>query len=221
MKKNTLWSEDSWESSKDIVEKIKKHDFIQKLIDGSLEEEIFKDYISQDIMYCDIFNSKMKKLSEKLNKEDYKQKLEEYSKSKSSIFMREQFKNSFKLLPSTTKNNICEKYTSLISKCVDDCSIQEGLSSMLACYWVYFEVGNYIHQNQSKEIKNNKYQSWINHYGNPNYGQKVNDYKSICDYYASLDPTKKESMKNIFIQCVKYEYEFFNEVYESNKKENK
>ena len=28
MKKNTLWSEDSWESSKDIVEKIKKHDFI-------------------------------------------------------------------------------------------------------------------------------------------------------------------------------------------------
>ena len=82
MERSNLWSEDSWESSKDIVEKIKKHNFIQKLIDGSLDEKIFKDYISQDIMYCDIFNLKMKKLSEKMDKEEYKHKLEEYSKRK-------------------------------------------------------------------------------------------------------------------------------------------
>ena len=219
MEGSNLWSEDSWESSKDIVEKIKKHNFIQKLIDGSLDEKIFKEYISQDIMYCDIFNSKMKKLSEKLDKEEYKHKLEEYSKSKSSIIMREQFQKCFNLPPSTTKNSICEKYTSYISELVDNHSIQEGLSSMLACYWVYYEVGNYIHQNQSKESKNNRYQSWIDNYGNPNYGKKVNDYKSICDYYASLEPTKKESMKKIFIQCVQYEYDFFNEAYESNSKE--
>ena len=218
MEGNVLWSEEAWESSKEIVERLKKHKFIQELIDGSLDEKIFKEYISQDIMYCEIFNSEMKKLSEKLDKEDYKNKLEEFSKSKSSIIMREQFQKSFNLSPSVIKNNICQKYTSLIVDSVENHSIQEGLSSMLACYWVYYEVGNYIHQNQKKDNKYNKYQSWIDNYGNPNYGKKVNCYKNICDYYASLKPDKKEEMKKIFIQCVKYEYDFFEEAYDLNSK---
>ena len=40
MENNNIWSEDAWNSSKDIVEKIKSHKFIQKLIDGSLDENI-------------------------------------------------------------------------------------------------------------------------------------------------------------------------------------
>ena len=220
MANNIIWSEDAWNSSKDIFEKIKNHKFIQKLIDGSLDENIFKEYISQDIIYCEIFNLNMKKLSEKLNIEDYKNKLLGYSQSKTSVIMREQFKKSFNLQPNEIKNKSCEKYTSLISDSVNNHSIQEGLSSMLACYWVYFELGNYIHKNQDKDNKNNKYQTWIDNYGNPNYGKKVNDYKNICDYYANLVPNKKEEMKKIFIQCVQYEYDFFNEAYELNSKDN-
>ena len=45
--------------------------------------------------------------------------------------------------------------------------------------------------------------------------KEVECYKNICDYYANLDPSKKENMKNIFLQCVQYEYDFFNEVYET------
>ena len=219
MEKNNIWSEDAWNSSKDIVEKIKKHKFIQKLINGSLYENIFREYISQDIMYCEIFNLNMKILSEKINIEDYNNKLLGYSKSKTSIIMREQYQKSFNLPPNDIKNKTCEKYTSLISDSVNNHSIQEGLASMLACYWVYFEIGNYIHENQDKNNKNNKYQSWIDNYGNPNYGKKVNDYKNICDYYANLEPDKKEKMKKIFIQCVQYEYDFFNEVYELKSKD--
>lgn len=217
MEKNLdlLWSEDAWDASKHIVEKIKKHQFIQKLIDGTLDENIFREYISQDIMYCDIFNSKMKKLSEKIDNDEYKKNLFEFSQSKSSILMREQYQKCFNLPPTVIKNKICEKYTFLISDSVENHSIQEGLASMLACYWVYFEVGNYIHNNQHNN-KENKYQSWIDNYGNPNYGKKVNCYKNICDYYANLAPDKKSEMKKIFIQCVQFEYEFFNEVYESN-----
>ena len=90
-----LWSEDAWNSSKNIVEKIKNHKFIQKMMDGSLDENIFKEYISQDIMYCDIFNSYMKKLGEKLNVENYKNKLIEFSQSKSSIIMRELYQKRY------------------------------------------------------------------------------------------------------------------------------
>ena len=215
MTKNLLWSEEVWEDSKNIVEKSKKHKFIQKLIDGTLNENIFKEYISQDILYCDIFNLNMKKLSEKLDKEEYKNALLEFSKSRSSIYMREYYQKSFNLPPSTIMNKVCEKYTSLITNSVEKHSIQEGLSSMLACYWIYFDVGNYIHDNQKKDNKDNKYQSWIDNYGNPNYGKKVNSYKNICDYYANLNPDKKENMKKIFIQCAKYEYDFFDEAYKS------
>ena len=183
-------------------------------MEGILNENIFKEYIIQDIMYCDIFNSCMKKLSEKIDIEEYNNKLLEFSKSKSSISMREFYKNKYGLIPDTKKNNVNGKYTSLIIDSVENKSIQEGLSSMLACYWVYFDVGNYIHDNQIKN-KDNKYQNWIDNYGNPNYGKKVECYKNICDYYANLDPSKKESMKNIFLQCAQYEYDFFNEVYET------
>ena len=218
MEKKLLWSEEVWDESKDIVEKIKQHKFIQKLMDGTLDENIFKEYISQDIMYCDMFNSYMKKLSEKLEIQEYKNKLEEFSKSKSSIIMRELYQKNYNLPPGIIKNKVNEKYTSLIADSVDNHSVQEGLSSMLACYWIYFDVGNYIHDNQPKNIKENKYQYWIDNYGNPNYGKKVDCYKSICDYYANLNPDKKEEMKKIFIQCAQYEYEFFNEVYESKLK---
>ena len=214
MDKSISWSEGVWNESNSVVEKIKNHKFIQELMEGVLNENIFKEYIIQDIMYCDIFNSCMKKLSEKIDIEEYNNKLLEFSKSKSSILMREFYKNKYGLIPDTKKNNINGKYTSLIIDSVENKSIQEGLSSMLACYWVYFDVGNYIHDNQIKN-KDNKYQNWIDNYGNPNYGKKVECYKNICDYYANLDPSKKESMKNIFLQCVQYEYDFFNEVYET------
>ena len=214
MDKSISWSEEVWNESNSVVEKIKNHKFIQELMEGILNENIFKEYIIQDIMYCDIFNSCMKKLSEKIDIEEYNNKLLEFSKSKSSISMREFYKNKYGLIPDTKKNNINGKYTSLIIDSVENKSIQEGLSSMLACYWVYFDVGNYIHDNQIKN-KDNKYQNWIDNYGNPNYGKKVECYKNICDYYANLDPSKKESMKNIFLQCVQYEYDFFNEVYET------
>ena len=214
MDKSISWSEEVWNESNSVVEKIKNHKFIQELMEGVLNENIFKEYIIQDIMYCDIFNSCMKKLSEKIDIEEYNNKLLEFSKSKSSISMREFYKNKYGLIPDTKKNNINGKYTSLIIDSVENKSIQEGLSSMLACYWVYFDVGNYIHDNQIKN-KDNKYQNWIDNYGNPNYGKKVEYYKNICDYYANLDPSKKESMKNIFLQCAQYEYDFFNEVYET------
>ena len=214
MDKSISWSEEVWNESNSVVEKIKNHKFIQELMEGVLNENIFKEYIIQDIMYCDIFNSCMKKLSEKIDIEEYNNKLLEFSKSKSSISMREFYKNKFGLIPDTKKNNVNGKYTSLIIDSVENKSIQEGLSSMLACYWVYFDVGNYIHDNQIKN-KDNKYQNWIDNYGNPNYGKKVECYKNICDYYANLDPSKKESMKNIFLQCAQYEYDFFNEVYET------
>lgn len=214
MEQNLAWSEDAWNCSKDIVAKIKNHPFIQKLMDGTLNESVFKEYISQDIIYCDIFNSYMKKLGEKLDKEEYKDKLIEFSQSKSSIIMREQYQKNYNIPPDETKNKVNEKYTSLIADSVNNHSIQEGLASMLACYWVYFDIGNYIHDNQRKDIKNNKYQFWIDNYGNPNYGKKVNCYKNICDYYAILNSDKKEEMKRIFIKCVQYEYDFFNEVYE-------
>ena len=214
MDKSISWSEGVWNESNSVVEKIKNHKFIQELMEGVLNENIFKEYIIQDIMYCDIFNSCMKKLSEKIDIEEYNNKLLEFSKSKSSISMREFYKNKYGLIPDTKKNNVNGKYTSLIIDSVENKSIQEGLSSMLACYWVYFDVGNYIHDNQIKN-KDNKYQNWIDNYGNPNYGKKVECYKNICDYYANLDPSKKESMKNIFLQCAQYEYDFFNEVYET------
>ena len=214
MDKSISWSEEVWNESNSVVEKIKNHKFIQELMEGILNENIFKEYIIQDIMYCDIFNSCMKKLSEKIDIEEYNNKLLEFSKSKSSISMREFYKNKYGLIPDTKKNNVNGKYTSLIIDSVENKSIQEGLSSMLACYWVYFDVGNYIHDNQIKN-KDNKYQNWIDNYGNPNYGKKVESYKNICDYYANLNPDKKDNMKKIFIQCVQYEYDFFDEVYQA------
>ena len=214
MEIKNLWSEEVWNETKTIVEKIKNHPFIQKMMEGTLDINIFKEYILQDIMYCDSFNLCMKKLGEKLDVEEYKNKLIEFSQSKSSIIMREQYKKDFGPIPNPEKNKTCEKYTKLISDSVEQGSIQEGLASMLACYWVYFDVGNYIKENQ-KLNNDNKYQDWINNYGNPNYGIKVESYKNICDYYSNLKPALKDKMKKIFIQCAQYEYDFFNEVYES------
>ena len=135
MEKNldSLWSEDAWDASKHIVEKIKKHQFIQKLIDGTLDENIFREYISQDIMYCDIFNSKMKKLSEKIDNDEYKKNLFEFSQSKSSILMREQYQKCFNLPPTVIKNKICEKYTFLIS---DQLKIIQFKKDWLQCLLV-------------------------------------------------------------------------------------
>ena len=122
--------------------------------------------------------------------------------------MRDQYQKKFNLSPNVTMNAMCKKYSSLISDSVDNHSIQEGLASMLTWFWIYYDVGNYIHDNQKKDNKVNKYQSWIDTYGNLDYGKKVDIYKNICDYYANLNPDKKEEMNNIYIKCAQYEYDF-------------
>ena len=84
-------------------------------------------------------------IGKKLDKEEYKNQLIEFSKSKSSVLTRDQYQICYNISHDNIKNKICEKYTSFIEDCVNNHSIQEGLSSMFACYWIYFYIGNYIY----------------------------------------------------------------------------
>ncbi len=211
MEKNGEWSKDAWESAKDIIEKIKNHKFIQKVIDGSLDENIFKRYVSQDILYCDIYESNLEKLSKKIDKEEYQAIIYKNSQVKFGDLQRKQYKD-LNLPSEVTKSKITEKYTSYVTDLVENHSVQEGLASMLPCYWVYYDLGIYINENKDKnENKKNKYQDWIDTYSNPEFAEDFENYKKICDYYANLDPDKKEKMTEIFVQCCQNEYDFFNE----------
>src|SRR5512136_3298550 len=45
------FTESLWVSIEDIYNKIRRHPFIQGLIDGSLDEEAFRFYVIQDALY--------------------------------------------------------------------------------------------------------------------------------------------------------------------------
>ena len=205
-----LWSKKARREVSDIIEKIKELPFIKGMMDGTLPLESFGKYIGQDIFYCEEYSKSLKILSQRLKdySEEYEKTFDDFSKKCLPLIeiLKEEYVKKYNLKEEKEQSEICKKYINFERENVEKKSIEEGLSSLLACYWIYDEIGIYMFKNQIKG--ENIYKIWMNDYSDGP-SKSLNKYLEICNEFAKRSIDDGNKMIKTYRNAVQFEYEFW------------
>ncbi|MDR1720597.1 MAG: thiaminase II [Dysgonamonadaceae bacterium] len=204
------WSKFTWEATLPIYEKILDLPFIHGVIDGSLAEEKFEFYIRQDAMYIAEFGKILAGIASKLHNPDHILSFLQFSTE--SIQMERALHDSFlKKYPSSKEiepSPSCLLYTSKMYQQFVTEPVEVAVASVLPCFWIYREVGNYIVKNQTKG--QNPYQDWIDTYGGEDYAAIVDIAIAICDDLAAQTTEDiRRKMTEAFVMSSRMEWMFW------------
>ncbi|WP_298653720.1 thiaminase II [uncultured Proteiniphilum sp.] len=208
------WSEKTWQSIEPVYDRILALPFIKELINGTLSKETFIFYIQQDAIYLSDYGKVLTGIASKLDDPRHIEAFIHFAsdvldveKALHRSFIQE-LKNSGSIGPSPS----CLLYTSFLHKQLANASIEEALATVLPCFWIYKEVGDYILENQTKE--NNPYQSWIDTYGGEDFERSVFSAIAICDEIAEqCTESRQQAMTEAFIISAKLEWIFWDSAY--------
>jgi thiaminase/transcriptional activator TenA len=200
-----------------ILNQIKEHPFIAKLMDGSLPNDIFNFYIIQDALYLSEYKNVLAILGSKCQEENDTQFFLDSATGIINVenVLHQNFlkNNEINNEPSPT----CELYTSYLSRIVNTKSIEEGIAAILPCFTIYKEVGDYIKENQTNR-KDNPFQNWINTYGGEDFAQSVRSAIKITNKHAeNANKITLNKMNVAFEKASKLEWMFWDSAYKKEK----
>ena len=211
------WYETINNKTEVILNQIKEHPFIVKLMDGSLPNDIFRFYINQDALYLSEYKNVLAILGSKCQDENDTQF---FLDSATGIINVEDVLHQ-KFLKNNEINNepspTCELYTSYLSRIVNTKSIEEGIAAVLPCFTIYKEVGDYIKENQTN-IKDNPFQNWIDTYGGEDFAKSVKSAIHIANLHAeNANKNTLNKMNVAFEKASKLEWMFWDSAYKKEK----
>lgn len=214
LKNNERWTDRARKNVNDIIENIKNLPFIQGMMNGTLQLESFGKYIGQDIFYCEEYSISLKILSERFkdHSEDYEKTFDTFSNKCTALIpiLQEEYIKKFNLKEEKKKSKICENYINFEREYSKNKSLEEGLASLLACFWVYDEIGRYMYANQIQG--KNIYKIWMDDYANGP-SKSLEKYLKICNDIAEKNPNYDEKMIQTYRMAVQFEYDFWDDCF--------
>jgi thiaminase/transcriptional activator TenA len=211
------WYETINNKTEVILDLIKDHPFIVKLMDGSLPLDIFHFYINQDALYLSEYKNVLAILGSKCQDENDTQF---FLDSATGIIHVENVLHQNFLKNKNLNNDLsptCELYTSYLSRIVNTKSIEEGIAAVLPCFTIYKEVGDYIKENQTNR-KDNPFQNWINTYGGEDFAKSVKNAIHIANLHAeNANENTLNKMNVAFEKASKLEWMFWDSAYKKEK----
>ncbi|WP_163717806.1 TenA family protein [Mangrovibacterium lignilyticum] len=207
------WSDQAWADCASVYGEILTLPFLQELTNGNLPKEKFLFYLQQDAFYLAEYGKILAAIAGRLERKEWREAFLHFSADTVAV---EQALHQFYLKDSKAKaepSPTCTLYTGHMFRQLACASVEEALASVLPCFWVYKEVGDYILANQTKE--ENPYQSWIDTYGGDEFAKAVAKALFICDQYAEkCTPEHRNRMTRAFKLSFKMEWMFWQSAYE-------
>ena len=207
------WSQQAWKEAEPVFRRILEHAFIRELMDGTLEQKKFLFYINQDALYLAAFGRVLSSIAARLEKPDQINAFLSFAND--SMMVEKALHESF--LPHTLQNHspspTCLLYTSfLLSQATAPAEV--AVASVLPCFWVYKEVGDYIlaclKSAGSVRVPKNPYQAWIDTYGGEEYAAAVARAITICDdLAAAASPDMRTRMTRNYVLATRMEWMFW------------
>lgn len=211
------WSQQAWEVSKPIFDKILKLAFVEELMSGILPKEKFMFYIQQDALYLADYGRVLAAIGARLKKADHTEAFIHFAGD--SVNVEKALHESFlkdSTLGKPEPSPSCLLYTSYLYKQLADCPVEVALAAVLPCFWIYKEVGDYILQHQAKG--GNQYQDWIDTYGGEDFDKSVKLAISICDEIAeTCTEEQRQAMTQAYVMCSRFEWMFWDSAYRMEK----
>lgn len=207
------WSQSLWVGIEPIYDAILEHPFITGLTDGTLDPDVFADYVAQDVHYLRdyaralaIVGAKAPSLADTAM----------FSRHAAEVFDVELALHNT-LLPELglDPNRLAEvpvspttrAYTSYLLATVYGGSFADGLAAILPCYWIYQRVGEKLLASGSTDAR---YQQWIDTYGGDEFAATVAEVLALTDRIgADLTAAEEAAAREHFTTTARYEWMFW------------
>lgn len=206
-----------WKTTKDIYDRILALPFNQELMKGTLSMDRFIFYIKQDSLYLMDYCRVLSLIASKLNNSDHILQFLKFAGDCIVIerAMHEKFLSEYKDKGTTEKSPACFAYTNFLMATAAFKSTEEAVASVLPCFWIYREVGDYIYEHAEPV---NPYRDWIDTYAAEEFRKATDTAIDILEELAAeTNQAGRLKMMDVFKMSARLEYIFWDAGY---KKEN-
>ncbi|WP_297638111.1 thiaminase II [uncultured Clostridium sp.] len=198
-----------------------EHPFILGMKDGTLDKELFRDYLVQDYLYLKEYAKvfcmgiiKSKDMEEM--RFLYKSISGTMEEGASHIRYMEELGITEKEAESMKAENENVNYTNYMINVSLQGDIKEIAIATLVCSWSYGFIGE--HLLEEAKLEGNYYKEWIALYGDGSYKEFMHSWlKYINDICKNISKKEERRYIEIFKQCSLYELEFWDMSLRKNK----
>src|SRR6266852_5500185 len=165
-----------WRSIEPIYAEILAHPFVRGLTDGSLSREAFRFYAVQDALYLRDFARALSLAAARAPRDEWIIMFNEHAAGALKVerSLHESFFKDFGLSPevvlATPLAPTNAAYTSYLLAVAYGRPFHEAVAALLACYWIYWEVGKALERAGSADPL---YARWIGTYASEAFGDVV------------------------------------------------
>lgn len=193
------------------LNKIYHHPFNRELFAGTLKADIFGRYLRDDHYYLQHYAKVLKKLSCKISHQNPElAKQLDYMATEiitGEQEMQEQYHQYFNPEISYKSGETISSYVEFLTLTVDTAPTPVALSSILPCFWIYYQLG------LMPSSENNPYKQWIETYSSPKFVEATLQLtKTINQLAEQATPQMQIEIKKVISEATRYELKFFNEV---------
>ena len=191
-----------------------KHEFVQKLANGTLGIENFQHYLKQDYIY--LFHYSRAFALAMYKSENFKQM--NFSKNALNSILDEiqlhinyckEFGIDEESIYEQKESPACIAYTRYVLDSGSSGDLTHLYAGLIPCFVGYAKVADYITDN-NLSVANNPYQSWIDMYSSKEYQEAANNathfFETLC---KDLSNKQMEKVQNIFTTATRMEISFW------------
>lgn len=208
------FSEYLWQKNTATYQSIVEHPFNVELAAGVLSEERFAFYMQQDAYYL-IERSRSFALI--AARTDVSSNIQQFlNLAIDGLIAEQEFHTKF-AAPSYDwdlfePSYSCLAYTNFLVAKTATGSIEEALSALLPCYWIYRELGQLIGE---ETVEDNRYADWIKTYSDPGFSKKTDGLIEMLDNMAvKCSKSTLLRIEKAFEYGSRFEWHFWNDAYE-------
>ena len=209
---NPGFSDQAWAHNAALYEAIRTMPFNAELAAGTLSEERFRHYITQDAHYLVGFGRALALAAAKAPNPD---RIVQFAKAAEVAIVVEralhgsffqQFAISPEMFAQTPLSPTCHHYVSYLLATAYGEPYAVVLGALLPCFWIYAEVGRDIH---ARSASPNRYQAWIDTYASDEFHHAVQAVIEATDDVARVaSPAIRERMHAAFTRATQLEWAF-------------
>ena len=206
-----------WESVAGLRQAIHDLPFNRDLAAGTLSRARFQHYMVQDSLYLIAYGRALAIAAAKAPNPDAMVVFAAAAREAvvveralhGSIFA--EFGLDPQAVARTDRSPACQAYTDFLIATAQTEPYESLIAAILPCFWVYWDVGTAI---AGSAAPNNPYQTWIDTYADPGFGEAVARVKAINDEAAAATTgIGRAAMLHAFKRSTQYEWMFWDSAY--------
>lgn len=202
-----------WQAAAPIEARILAHPFLLGLTDGSLPEPVFRTYVIQDSHYLKGFARALAFAAGRTTDEQETVFLATAAAETITVEheLHAGFISDFGLNPddvaAAPHAPTTTAYVDFLLARTAAGSAGEGIAAVLACFWIYREVGRSLISEGSPDPR---YQRWIDTYASEEFSAQVDQLLDLVDARAARSTAaERERFREIWLLGCRYEWQFW------------